>query len=134
MLLDVWRRLDDTDQFSPMANEGPLPNALTVGQLHEGMRAAFTAAGLGQVWVTGVVTGLRRGPRFSSWELVEYGDDAAEVRAVLSVGAFPREMADIDTVLDGAGLELAEGAWRSACAGAWTRIPRSGDCDSSPTE
>ena len=112
-----------TDQFSPMTNEGPPPNAFTVGQLHEGMRAAFAAAGLGQVWVTGVVTGLRRGPRFSSWELVEYGEDAAEVRAVLSVGAFPREMADIDTVLDGAGLELAEGLEVSLC----------GRLDSNPT-
>ncbi len=61
------------------------------------------------MWVSGVVTGLRRGPCFTTWELVEYGEDAARVRAVLSVGAFPRELAEITSVLDGAGLELADG-------------------------
>ncbi len=66
-------------------------------------------AGLTRVWVSGVVTGLRRGPHFTTWELVEYGEDAARVRAVLSVGALPRELAEITSVLDGAGLELADG-------------------------
>jgi exodeoxyribonuclease VII large subunit len=93
----------------PMATEAPLPGVLTVSQLHHGMRAAFAAAGLEDVWVGGVVTGLRRGPRFCSLELVEYGDEAAEVRAVLSVGAFPRQLAEIDAVLRRVGLQLADG-------------------------
>jgi exodeoxyribonuclease VII large subunit len=97
------------DQPDPMATEAPLPGVLTVSQLHDGMRVALTAAGLDEVWVSGVVTGLRRGPRFCSWELVEYGEDAAEVRAVLSVGAFARQLAEIDAVLRTAGLELADG-------------------------
>ncbi|MGI8757105.1 MAG: exodeoxyribonuclease VII large subunit [Acidimicrobiales bacterium] len=82
---------------------------LTVSQVHEGLRGALEQAGLGRVWVIGVVSSLRRGPRFCSWELVEYGDDAAQVRAVLAVGAFRRELAEVDSVLQGAGLELADG-------------------------
>lgn len=71
---------------------------LTVSQVHDGLRGALEQAGLGRVWVTGVVSSLRRGPRFCSWELVEYGDDAAQVRAVLAVGAFRRELAEVDSV------------------------------------
>jgi exodeoxyribonuclease VII large subunit len=55
------------------------------------------------------VTGFRRSGRFASWELVEHGHDASEVRAVLCVGAFAREFAEIAAVLAGAGVELADG-------------------------
>ncbi len=73
------------------------------------MLAALADAGLARVWVRGVITGLRQGPRFTSWDLVEYGDDAAQVRAVLAVGAFRRQAGEIVAVLRGAGLELADG-------------------------
>lgn len=97
------------DQPDQMVTDAPLPAVLTVSQLHDGMQAAFATAGLEEVWVGGIVIGLRRGPRFCSWELVEYGDEAAQVRAVLSVGAFPRQLAEMDAVLQTVGLELADG-------------------------
>ncbi len=88
------------------AREG---SVLTVSELHTNVLAALDNAGLDRVWVTGVVAGLRRGPRFSSWELVEYGDDATQVRAVIAVGAFARTATEIAAVLHDGGLELADG-------------------------
>jgi hypothetical protein len=44
------------------------------------------SAGLVHLWVTGTVTGLRLGPKFTTFELVDYEDDSATVRAVLPVG------------------------------------------------
>ncbi|HET7488278.1 MAG TPA: exodeoxyribonuclease VII large subunit [Acidimicrobiales bacterium] len=87
----------------------PEAAVLSVAQLHQAMLAALGAAGLDRVWVRGVVSGLRRGPRFVSWELVDYGDDATDVRAVLPVGAFRRPAAEIDAALAAAGLELVDG-------------------------
>jgi exodeoxyribonuclease VII large subunit len=89
--------------------EAPDGAVVSVSRLHDEILAALQGAGLTRVWVRGVVTGLRRGPRFCSWELVEYGDHAAQVRAVLSVGAFRREAAQIDSVLQDVGLELTDG-------------------------
>ena len=80
-----------------------------VAELHDLLRGAVRRAGLDQLWVTGVVSGLRRGPKFTSWELVDYQPDATTVRAVLHVGAFPRELAGITQVLTAAGVELADG-------------------------
>ncbi len=97
------------DQPDLMVTDAPLRAVLTVSQLHDGMQAAFAAAGLEEVWVGEIVIGLRRGPRFCSWELVEYGDEAAEVRAVLFVGAFRRQLTEIDAVLRTAGVALADG-------------------------
>lgn len=84
-------------------------SVLTVSQLHEGMHSALEVAGLERVWVSGVVAGLRPGPRFTSWELVEYGEDAARVQAVLPVGAFPRELGEIASTLASVGMELVDG-------------------------
>lgn len=42
----------------------PATAVLTVSQLHEDLRSALEDAGLARVWVSGVVTGLRRGPRY----------------------------------------------------------------------
>ena len=82
---------------------------LTVSELHADVLAALTSAGLTRVWVSGVVSGLRQGPRFSSWELVEYGTDATKVTAVLAIGAFRRPAAEITASLRAVGLELADG-------------------------
>ncbi len=38
----------------------PAGAVLSVSQLHEDVRSALAGAGLGRVWVSGVVTGLRR--------------------------------------------------------------------------
>lgn len=85
------------------------PTAVGVAELHELLRGAVRQAGLEHLWVTGVVSGLRRGTRFSSWELVEYQPDATTVRAVLPVGAFTREMAEMSQVLAAAGVDLVDG-------------------------
>ena len=89
--------------------QAPDSPVATVSQLHERVLDALTGAGLATVWVSGVITGLRQGPRFTSWELVEYGDDAAQVRAVLAVGAFRRSAAEMVAVLRDVGLELTDG-------------------------
>ena len=87
----------------------PETGLFTVSQLHDEIRRALEGAALTRVWVSGVITGLRPGPRFSSWELVEYDDDATKVRAVLPVGAFRRQAAEMAAVLAEVGLELADG-------------------------
>ena len=98
-----------TGQFHS-ASPAPETGLFTVSQLHDEIARALEGAGLTRVWVSGVVTGLRPGPRFSSWELVEYDhDDATTVRAVLPVGAFRRQAADIAAVLAEVGLEFADG-------------------------
>jgi exodeoxyribonuclease VII large subunit len=86
-----------------------MPATFGVRELHDRLGAAVRQCGLEQVAVRGVVSGLRRGPRFTSWELVEYEPDATTVRAVVHVGAFPRELAGITRLLSGAGVELADG-------------------------
>ena len=83
--------------------------AVGVAELHELLRGAVRQAGLEHLWVTGVVSGLRRGPKFTSWELVEYQANATTVRAVLPVGAFAREMGEITQVLLTAGVDLVDG-------------------------
>lgn len=87
----------------------PETGLLSVSEVHEEIGRALEGAGLTRVWVSGVISGLRRGPRFSNWELVEYAEDAATVRAVLPVGAFARQAAEISAVLAEVGLELADG-------------------------
>jgi len=92
---------------------GPAGPGLTVSQLHEALDAAVRAAGMSEVWVTGVVQSLRQKPRYSSFELVEYHPDARRVKAVLPVSVFGAEalaisatLASVDVVL-GDGLEAA---------------------------
>ena len=92
-----------------MASTAPTGAVLRVSELHQSICGALQSAGIEWTWVSGVVTGLKRGPRFCSWELVEHEPDAATVRAVLSVGVFRRELADITATLSGAGVELADG-------------------------
>jgi exodeoxyribonuclease VII large subunit len=91
------------------AEPAATPTAVGVAELHDLLRGAVRRAGLEHLWVTGVVSGLRRGPKFTSWELVEYQPDATTVRAVLPVGAFAREVGEITQVLAAAGVELADG-------------------------
>ena len=82
---------------------------LGVSEVHDLIRAALRDAGLENVWVSGVVSGLRTGPKFTSWELVEYQGDATTVRSMLHVGAFAREYTAITRVLANAGVTLADG-------------------------
>ena len=65
-----------------------LAGSLTVSEIHQLLDEAVRSAGLVHLWVTGTVTGLRPGPKFTTFELVDYEDDGATVRAVLSVGVF----------------------------------------------
>lgn len=67
------------------------------------------SAGLVHLWVTGTVTGLRPGPKFTTFELVDYEDDGATVRAVLSVGVFARYAREIRKTLAVADAELVDG-------------------------
>lgn len=89
---------------------GAAPPAMTVSQVHAGLDAAIATAGIGQLWVLGTISSLRRKKGgFVSLELVEYKADAATVRAVLPVGIFREPAAQIDHVLAEAGVELADG-------------------------
>ena len=85
------------------------PDPLGVSEVHDLIRGALRDAGLEKLWVTGVVSGLRTGPKFTSWELVDHQADATTVRSMLHVGAFPREYAAITRVLANAGVTLADG-------------------------
>ena len=67
-----------------------LAGSVTVSEFHQLLDEAVRSAGLVHLWVTGTVTGLRPGPKFTTFELVDYEDDGATVRAVLSVGVFAR--------------------------------------------
>ncbi len=49
---------------------------LSVSQVHAALGQALAAAELERLWVRGAVNGLRRGRRYTSWELVEYEPDA----------------------------------------------------------
>ena len=106
-------RVDDEPMGAVEPTAAPVTVAVAtpigVAELHELLRGAVRQAGLEHLWVTGIVSGLRRGPKFVSWELVEYQPDATTVRAVLHVGAFPREFAEITRVLLDAGVELVDG-------------------------
>lgn len=85
------------------------PGGLSVGELHRLLDEAARAAGLGEVWVTGTVTGLRAGPRFTNLELVEYEPDGSTVHAVLAVGMFASQARQVRRTLAAAGVELADG-------------------------
>lgn len=89
---------------------GPdLVGSLTVSELHQLLDEAVRVAGLVHLWVTGTVTGLRPGPKFTTFELVDYEDDGATVRAVLAVGVFARFAREIRKTLVVAGAELVDG-------------------------
>ena len=87
----------------------PAVIGLSVSELHAALDEALRSAGLGQVWVTGVVQSLRQKPRYSSFELVEYHPDAQRVKAVLPVSVFGAEAAPIAATLAGVDVELADG-------------------------
>jgi exodeoxyribonuclease VII large subunit len=81
---------------------------LTPASFHAGVAAALDEADLGSAWVIGTVTGLRAGPRFTSFELVDY-DRGGNVVATLSAGMFAREAAAVCARLERAGSPLREG-------------------------
>ncbi len=59
--------------------------------------------------VTGTLTGLRRGRRFTTGELVDYEADGSTVASVLSIGMFARQADEIAKTLAAAGSELVDG-------------------------
>jgi len=83
--------------------------AFTVGQLLGLLDDAVRTAGLVELWVTGTVTGLRPGPKFTNLELVDYEADGSTVASVLTVGIFARHAREISATLANAGAELADG-------------------------
>jgi exodeoxyribonuclease VII large subunit len=83
--------------------------ALTISQLQQAVDAALSETGLAQLWVVGIVTGLRRKERSSSFELVEYEVDATTVRAVLPVAVFGREGTALMQTLRRADIVLEDG-------------------------
>jgi hypothetical protein len=91
------------------ASPAPGPAAFTVGQLLGLLDDALRSAGLVELWVSGTVTGLRRWPKFTTLELVDYEADGSTVASVLTVGAFARHAREITATLAGAGTELADG-------------------------
>ncbi len=99
------------DASGAPANVGSsAPAGLTVTQLLELIDGAVSSAGLGvELWVTGTLTGLRRGRNFTTAELVDYEGDGSTVASVLSIGMFARDAASISKTLAGAGAELADG-------------------------
>ena len=87
----------------------PADGAMSVSQLHRLLDNAVRSAGLVEVWVTGTVTGLRPGPRFTTLELVDYEADGSTVQSVLSVGMFTAHARQIRKTLAMAGTELTDG-------------------------
>lgn len=83
--------------------------AFSVGEVLSLLGEAVREAGLMQIWVTGTVTGLRAGPRFTTFELVEHEADGATVASVLGVGVFAADARSIRHTLALAGAELADG-------------------------
>lgn len=84
-------------------------SALSPGEVHRAIADALDAAGLADVWVAGTVTSLRIGPRFTSFELVEFAPGGTTVAETLAVGAFPREFGQIEQKLRSTGTVLADG-------------------------
>jgi len=88
---------------------GTSTGALTPGGVHRAISGALASAGLGEMWVVGTVASLRAGPRFTSCELVEYGDDGTTVSETLAVGMFAREARHVIAKLRSAGAVLEDG-------------------------
>ena len=95
--------------MTPSVPESPAAAAFSVSDVHRLLDAAVRAAGLVNMWVTGTVTGLRPGPKFTTFELVDYEADGSTVAAVLSVGVFASTARQINKTLARAGAELADG-------------------------
>lgn len=85
------------------------PAAHSVTTLVRLLDAAVRSAGLVELWVTGTVTGLRPGARFTTLELVDYEADGTTVQSVLSVGVFARYAREMRKTLAAGGVELADG-------------------------
>ena len=83
--------------------------AMSVTQLVGLLGDAVRSAGLVELWVSGTVTGLRPGARFTTLELVDYEADGSTVQSVLSVGMFAASAREIKRTLAVAGTELADG-------------------------
>lgn len=99
---------EDIVEIRPIYADGA-PAGLRVGELHRLLDEAARSAGLGEVWVTGTVAGLRAGPRFTTLELVDYERDGSTVHAVLAVGMFASHARQVRNTLAAAGVELADG-------------------------
>jgi exodeoxyribonuclease VII large subunit len=82
---------------------------LQVSDLHGLMNGALRQAGLHQVTISGVVSGLRVGPRFTNFELVEHDGTSPTPDAVLAVGVFAKEFRAMTQTLAVVGVELADG-------------------------
>ena len=100
----------------PAANSAELPvvgdaagAAIRVTQLLALLGDAVRSAGLVELWVSGTVTGLHPGPRFTTLKLVDYEADGSTVQSVLSVGMFAAPARQIRRTLATAGTELADG-------------------------
>jgi hypothetical protein len=78
-------------EAAPADAPDPRERVLQVSDLHGLMNSALRRAGLHQVTIGGVVSGLRIGPRFTSFELVEHDGTSPTPDAVLAVGVFAKE-------------------------------------------
>lgn len=87
----------------------PGQQVLRVSELHGLMGGAFRQAGLDRMTISGVVSGLRVGPRFTSLELVDHDGASPTPEAVLSVGVFARDFRAITQTLAAVGMELVDG-------------------------
>ena len=88
---------------------GGLPAAYSVTHLLKLIDGAVRSAGLVELWVSGTVTGMRPGAKFTSFELVDYEADGSTVHAVLTVGVYARFAREMNKTLAVAGAELADG-------------------------
>lgn len=96
---------EDVVGIRPVHADAPTGH-LRVGQLHRLLHEAARSSGLGEVWVTGTVTGLRAEPRFTNLELVDYEPDGSTVHAVLAVlavGMFASHARQVRNTLASAG-------------------------------
>jgi exodeoxyribonuclease VII large subunit len=93
----------------PATTPSSVGAVLTVSQLHQFLRGALETAGMEWTWVSGVVTGLKRGST-----VLELGARRARRRRQHRAGRplrgrVPKEVAEITATLSGAGVELSDG-------------------------
>jgi len=109
LVSDRWKESVQMSEAVAGDQRDPDLRALQVSDLHGLMDAALRQAGLYQLTITGVVSGLRVGPRFTNFELVEHDGASATPNAVLAVGVFAKEFRGITQTLATVGVELADG-------------------------
>lgn len=94
--------------FDP-ASEAHGPVIATPTELFALLGGALQSAGLGDVVVTATVSGLRRRPRWASFDLIDQGPEAQGVTAKLQVVVFARALARIEQALATDGARLGDG-------------------------